>query len=261
MTGKVKVERRGNVLCIGLNRPEKLNAMDVELYLRLAEAYGVLNRDETLRCGLLYGVGKHFTAGLELDKWAQQFATGSLPPLPEGACDPFGLDPLRRVRKPVVVASHGLCYTLALELMLAADVRVAADNCRFGQIEVQRGLYAVGGATVRFVQNIGWGNSMRYLLTGDEFDAQEAYRMGLVQVVCPADEQFDRALEIAERIARQAPLGVQASLQSARLALAQGEQAAMDRLIPDLLPLLRSRDFAEGVQSFVERRPASFSGQ
>ncbi|MFC5695481.1 crotonase/enoyl-CoA hydratase family protein [Pseudomonas sp. GCM10022186] len=217
MTTKVRVERRGGVLCIGLNRPEKLNAMDIELYVQLAEAYGVLNTDEALRCGLLYGEGKHFTVGLELDAWAKQFSTCGLPQLPEGACDPFGLDPLRRVSKPVVVASHGVCYTLALELMLAADIRVSADNCRFGQIEVQRGLYAVGRATVRFAQNIGWGNTMRYVMTGDEFDAHEAYRMGLVQVVCPAGEQFDRALDIAERISQQAPLGVQASLRSSRI--------------------------------------------
>lgn len=145
--------------------------------------------------------------------------------------------------------------------MLAADVRVAAENCRFGQIEVKRGLYAVGGATVRFVQNIGWGNTMRYLLTGDEFDAHEAYRMGLVQAVCPLGQQFERALEIAERIALQAPLGVQATLANSRLALSQGEQAAFDRLLPDMGPLLASEDFSEGVQSFLERRTAVFRGR
>ncbi|MFP6850954.1 MAG: crotonase/enoyl-CoA hydratase family protein [Pseudomonas sp.] len=261
MVDKIKVERRGNVLCIGFNRPEKMNAMDIDLYVELAVAYGVLDADPTLRCGLLYGEGKHFTAGLELEQWAVQFAKGSFPALPEGACDPFGLDPSRRVRKPVVVATQGVCYTLALELMLAADVRVAADNCRFGQIEVQRGLYAVGGATVRFVQNIGWGNTMRYLLTGDEFDANEAYRMGLVQAICPVGQQFEEALKIAERISSQAPLGVSATLNSSRLSISQGEQVAMDRLIPDLLPLIKSNDFKEGVQSFLERRDASFTGQ
>lgn len=261
MVDKVKIERRGNVLCIGFNRPEKMNAMDIDLYVELAVAYGVLDADPTLRCGLLYGEGKHFTAGLELEQWAVQFAKGGFPALPEGACDPFGIDPTRRVRKPVVVATQGVCYTLALELMLAADVRVAADNCRFGQIEVQRGLYAVGGATVRFVQNIGWGNTMRYLLTGDEFDANEAYRMGLVQAICPVGQQFEEALKIAERISRQAPLGVSATLNSSRLSISQGEQVAMDRLIPDLLPLIKSDDFKEGVQSFLERRDASFTGQ
>ncbi len=205
MSQKLKVERKGHVLCIGLNRPEKYNAMDVELYLALAEAYGELQRDDELRCGLLYGEGQHFCAGLELDKWGPQFASGRFPDLPPGACDPFGLDPARRVAKPIVVAARGVCFTAALELMLAADVRVAAEDARFGQIEVKRGIYAVGGATIRFVQNIGWGNTMRYLLTGDEFDAREAHRMGLVQEVTAPGEEFAAALAIAERIARQAP--------------------------------------------------------
>ena len=260
MVDKVKVEKRGRVLCIGFNRPEKMNAMDIDLYIELAVAYGILNTDPTLRCGVLYGEGKNFTAGLELEQWAGQFAKGGFPELPAGACDPFGLNQSRRVSKPIVVAAHGICYTLALELMLAADIRVAADNCRFGQIEVQRGLYAVGGATVRFVQNIGWGNTMRYLLTGDEFDANEAHRMGLVQAVCPAGQQFEAAMQIAERIARQAPLGVAATLGSAPLAINQGEQVAMDQLIPDLLPILASGDFKEGVNSFLERRAANFTG-
>ncbi|MBV7480071.1 crotonase/enoyl-CoA hydratase family protein [Pseudomonas sp. PDM31] len=260
MVDKIKIERRGRVLCIGLNRPEKSNAMDIELYIELAVAYGVLDADPTLRCGVLYGEGKNFTAGLELEQWVGQFDKGCFPELPAGACDPFGLNQAHRVSKPIVVAAHGICYTLALELMLAADIRVAADNCRFGQIEVQRGLYAVGGATVRFVQNIGWGNTMRYLLTGDEFDANEAYRMGLVQAVCPAGQQFEEAMKIAERIAQQAPLGVAATLGSARLSISHGEQIAIDRLIPDLLPILGSDDFKEGVNSFLERRSASFTG-
>lgn len=261
MSQKLKVERKGHVLCIGLNRPEKYNAMDVELYLALADAYGELQRDDELRCGLLYGEGKHFCAGLELDKWGPQFASGRFPELPPGACDPFGLDPARRVAKPIVVAARGVCFTAALELMLAADVRVAAEDARFGQIEVKRGIYAVGGATIRFVQNIGWGNTMRYLLTGDEFDAREALRMGLVQEVTAPGEEFAAALAIAERIARQAPLGVRATLASARLALAEGEAEAARRLLPDLQPLMGSEDVKEGVASFLERREANFVGR
>ena len=260
MVDKVKVERRGHVLCIGFNRPEKMNAMDIDLYLELAVAYGVLDADPTLRCGLLYGEGKHFTAGLELEQWAVQFTKGGFPDLPPGTCDPFGLDQSRRVSKPIVVAAHGICYTLALELMLAADIRVAADNCRFGQIEVQRGLYPVGGATIRFAQNIGWGNTMRYLLTGDEFGSDDAYRMGLVQAVYPLGQQFDEAMKIAERIAQQAPLAVAATIKNARISINEGEQIAMDRLIPDLLPILKSDDFREGVGSFLERRAGRFTG-
>jgi len=146
-------------------------------------------------------------------------------------------------------------------LMLAADIRVAASDTRFAQIEVKRGIYPVGGATIRFVRDTGWGNAMRYLLTGDEFTAAEALRIGLVQEVVEPGQQLARAKTIAQTIASQAPLGVRATLTSARLAIAEGEQAAIDRLIPDLEPILHSEDVKEGLQSFIERRQANFQGR
>lgn len=258
---RISIEQRGHVLCIGFNRPEKYNAMDLEMYQALAGAYGRLHHDDELRCGLLFAHGEHFTAGLELEKWAPAFAAGGFPQIPADAIDPFGLNPDQRLAKPMVVATQGICFTVALELMLAADIRVAADNCRFGQIEVRRGIYPVGGATIRFIQNIGWGNAMRYLLTADEFGAEDAWRMGLVQEVTPVGEQFDRGLELAERISRQAPLGVQATLRNARVSIIEGERAAVDRLFPELEPIMQSEDAREGVQSFLERRDARFKGR
>jgi len=258
---KITVERRGHVLCIGLNRPDKMNAFDVGMYLGLAEALGELDRDGELRCGLLFAHGKHFTAGLDLPKWAPFFSGAKFPDLPAGACDPFGLAEGRQVGKPVVMAVQGICYTIGLELMLAMDVRVAATDTRFGQIEVKRGIYPVGGATVRLHREIGWGNAMRYLLTGDEIPAAEAMRLGLVQELAEPGRQVDRALEIAETIARQAPLGVQASLKSARRARAEGDRAAIDCLLTDLAPIMKSEDAAEGIRSFIERREARFKGR
>ena len=163
---KITVETKGHVLLMGLNRPDKMNAFDVEMYLELAAAFGELDRERELRCGLLFAHGKHFTAGLELPKWAPFFSEAKFPDLPAGACDPFGLDESRRVGKPMVMAAQGICYTIGLELMLAMDIRVASSDTRFGQIEVRRGIYPVGGATVRLHQEIGWGNAMRYLLDG-----------------------------------------------------------------------------------------------
>ena len=258
---KITVERRGHVLLMGLNRPDKMNAFDVEMYLGLAEALGELDRDGELRCGLLFAHGKHFTAGLDLPKWAPFFSGATFPDLPAGACDPFGLAEGRQVGKPVVMAVQGICYTIGLELMLAMDVRVAATDTRFGQIEVKRGIYPVGGATVRLHREIGWGNAMRYLLTGDEIPAAEALRLGLVQELAEPGRQVDRALEIAETIARQAPLGVQASLKSARRARAEGDRAAIDCLLTDLAPIMKSEDAAEGIRSFIERREARFKGR
>jgi enoyl-CoA hydratase len=260
-SGKITVEKKGHILLMGLNRPAKMNAFDVEMYLELAAAFGELDRDGELRCGLLFAHGSHFTAGLDLPKWAPFFSEATFPGLPAGACDPLGLDEEKRVGKPMIMAAQGICYTIGLELMLAMDIRVAASDTRFGQIEVRRGVYPIGGATVRLQQEIGWGNAMRYLLTADEIPAAEALRLGLVQEMTETGRQFDRALQIAETISRQAPLGIQATLASARRARTEGERAAIARLLPDLVPIMKSEDAAEGIRSFVERREGIFKGR
>ena len=259
--GKVTTERRGHLLLIGLDRVAKRNAFDVAMYRELALAYGALDRDQDLRCGVLFAHGDHFTAGIDLAQWAPLLSGGRFPSLPEGAIDPLGLDEGPRLRKPLILAVQGICFTIGIELLLATEVRVAAANTRFAQIEIKRGIYPVGGATVRLLQEVGWGNAMRYLLTGDEFSAAEARRIGLVQEVVEPGKQIERALEIAEAIAAQAPLGVQATLASARLTRSRGEAAAFARLLPDLTRLMSSDDAKEGLQSFVERRQAKFTGR
>jgi enoyl-CoA hydratase len=157
-----------------------------------------------------------------------------------------------------VIAVQGWCLTIGIELLLAADIRVGADNTRFAQIEVKRGIYPIGGATVRLVQELGWGNAMRWLLTGDEFSAHEAYRAGLIQEVVLAGTERERALDIAETIARQSPIGVQASLASARLARSEGERAAFARMLPDLQQVMAGDDAIEGLNAFLERREPHF---
>lgn len=260
-TGNVTTEKRGHVLLIGLDRAAKRNAFDLAMYEKLAQAYGLLERDDDLRCAVLFAHGDHFTGGLDLPAWAPYFQSGNMPDLPEGAVDPMGLNEDARVSKPVVMAVQGICLTIGIELLLATDIRVAAADARFAQIEIKRGIYPVSGATVRLIQEVGWGNAMRYLLTADEFSAEEAYRIGLVQVVVEPGRHVEAALQIAQTIAAQAPLGVYATLKSARLARAQGETAALARLLPDLQPLMQSQDVQEGFQSFIERRTAVFTGK
>lgn len=257
----VTVERRGHVLLMGFDQPAKRNAFGVDTYLQLAAAYGTLDADPELRCGVLFGHGENFTAGLDLPQWAPVLAEGKLIDLPPGSIEPFGLEEGKRLRKPLVVAAQGVSFTVAVELMLAADIRIAARDCRFGQLEVQRGFFPCGGATVRLMQEIGWGNAMRHILTGAEFDAETAWREGLVQELTEPGMQLERALAIAAHIAAQAPLGVQAALASARLARTRGDFAALAQLFPALLPVMRSEDMQEAVRAFVERRPAIFKGR
>lgn len=258
--GHISRERRGHVYLMGLDRVSKRNAFDLAMLRDLAVAYGELDRDDDLRCGVLFAHGDHFTGGIDLAQFAPELAKGRIAEYPEGGLDPLGLiGP--RPSKPIICAVQGICFTIGIELMLATDVRVASETTRFSQLEVKRGIFPTGGATVRFVREAGWGNAMRYLLTGDEFSAAEAVRMGLVQEVAPVGEYLNRAIALAETIAAQAPLGVQAVLASSRLALAEGDAAAFAQLFPAMLPIMQSDDAREGVQSFLERRAANFTGR
>jgi enoyl-CoA hydratase len=255
----VHVERQGALLLIGLNRPAKGNSFTLPMLEALAAAYAELDTDPDLRCGVLYGLGSHFTTGLDLAQVAHAVAERPFT-YPQDALDPLAVSGRARTT-PLVAVAHGWCITIGIELLLAADVRLAASDTRFKQMEVQRGIYPFGGATIRLPREAGWGNAMRWLLTGDEFDPAEALRLGLVQQVVESGRQLDRAVELAERIAAQAPLAVKAILVSARRAVLEGETAAARELHPELLPLLASDDAKEGVRSFVERRDARFIGR
>jgi enoyl-CoA hydratase/carnithine racemase len=259
--GPVVVERRGHVLMIGVNRPQKRNAWDLATIDAVGAAYQLLGSDPELRAGVVHGVGEHFSAGLDLAEVGPAVAARGPAALSGGYdFDPFGVW-APPVPKPVVVAVQGIAFTLSIELALAADIVVAASDVRFRQLEVGRGIMPFGGATFRAQSSLGWGNAMRFLLTGEEFGADEALRIGLVQAVVPPGELLAEALRIAELIAAQAPLGVQATLANARVARAAGPAAAVEHL-KDLLPgVMSSQDAAEGLRSFVERRPAQFQGR
>jgi enoyl-CoA hydratase len=257
--GRITYERRDALALVGIDRPKKLNGFTPEMYRALADAFDALERDADARVGVLFAYGGNFTAGLQLDLFAPMMRRGESM-IPANAIDPLGLrEPLRS--KPVVCAVQGICFTLGIELMLAQDIVIAADDCRFAQIEVKRGVIPTGGATMRFVERAGWGNAQRYLLTGDEFDAAQAYRLGFVQEVVPAGRQLERALEIAATIAEQAPLAVRASLASSRRYAERGPLGMKEDMDAVQRELALTEDAAEGVRSFVERRKGRFAGR
>jgi enoyl-CoA hydratase len=261
LSERVTVDRDGHVLMIGVNRPEKRNAFDLAAIDQLGAAYERLADDQELRVGVLYAHGAHFSAGLDLAEVGPAVAERGPAALSGGRrYDPFGVwgEP---VGKPVVMAVNGIAFTLSIELALASDIVVAADDVRFRQLEIARGILPFGGATFRAPAQLGWGNAMRYLLTAEEFGADEARRIGLVQEVVPAGRQVDRAAELARAVAAQAPLGVQATIANARVARAAAERAAVEHLRGVLAGILASDDAAEGVRSFVERRTARFTGR
>jgi enoyl-CoA hydratase len=260
--GTISIEVRGSLLLIGINRPAKYNGFTPRMFRELAEAYTRLDDDEALRVGVLHAFGKHFTAGLDLPTIAPLMQRGEKA-IPLGLVEPtdLGTPGYRRRRKPMVAAVKGITYTLGIELMLAADVVIAADDCRFSQLEVKRGIMATGGATLRMAERAGLGNAMLHLLTGDEFGAAEALRLNFVQKVVAAGEELGESLRVAEAIAAQAPLAVVATRLNVLEAIEQGPLTAMQDFIDVQQRLANSQDAAEGVRSFVEKRAAQFKGR
>lgn len=256
---RISFETRDHVAEIGLDRADKRNAFDLQMLRELSEAFTRFDEDDDLRCAILFAHGDHFTGGLDLAEVGPHVASsGSL--FPDDGVDPLGIHS-KRVGKPVVMAAQGWCLTIGVELALAADIRIAAAGVRFSQLEIKRGIFPFGGATMRMPALTGWGNAMMVLLTGDTFDAETALRMGLVQDVVPEAELMTRARALADRIAAQAPLAVQATLASARAALGQGPIDEAARLLHRARELMDTEDAAEGIRSFVERRDAVFVGR
>jgi 1,4-dihydroxy-2-naphthoyl-CoA synthase len=260
--GQIDCTVHGAVLQICINRPAKRNGFTPKMFRELGEAYTRLDDDPALRVGLLCSAGDHFTAGLDLPTIAPLMQRGEKA-VPLGLVDPLnlGMEGYRRRTKPMVVAVQGITYTLGIELMLAADIVVAADDCRFSQLEVQRGIMATGGATLRMAERAGMGNALLHLLTADVFDSAEALRLNFVQKVVPAAGLMAEAMRIAELISAQAPLAVVATRQNVLKAVEQGPLVAMHDFMAVQKTLSNSEDAAEGVCSFVEKRKARFTGR
>lgn len=245
---------------IQLNRADKMNAANRQLLAELAQAFTEADSNAEVRVVVVSAVGPHFTAGLDLGDVLGTANEQGIDLIPAGLIDPWGVK-TAPISKPVVMAVAGTCLTLGVELILATDVAVADSTARFGQMEVSRGILPFGGATTRFPARVGWGNAMQYLLTGDMFDTAQAHRIGLIQEITEPGAHVVRAMEIAARIAAQAPLAVQATLRNARLAARSGEGAALAGLPTELGNLLGTADFAAGVAAFSTREPPRFEGR
>jgi enoyl-CoA hydratase len=259
-TTKVTVERRGQVVLIGINRPYIHNRIDPEAYSGLAKAYYQYDHDPSLRAAVLFGHGDNFSRGIDVDAF-QAIAASDRPRTTEsGTTDP--LAKTTRLSKPLVVVVHGDTWNMGHELFLAADIRVAAADTRFGQDENTHGRFPGGGATIRFVHEAGWGNAMRYMLTGDHWSAEEALRMGVVQGLSPTPvAALEAGIKFAEKIAACGPLGIKTTLASAHLAIDASQADALSKLNAQYGALYRTEDFREGRKAEAEGRPPIYQGK
>ncbi|WP_067450830.1 enoyl-CoA hydratase-related protein [Actinomadura macra] len=257
--GTVHYERRGKLALIRLDRPGSSNAIDPPTLRALGEAYHRADNDDSVVTVVLHASGPDFSVGLDPQSFLPVLKDRTFSTDGPGIVNPFGTT--TRLSKPLVVAVQGQVGAMAHELMLAADIRIAAAGTLFGQGEAGRGTTPAGGGGIRMPLEVGWANAMRWILTGEHWTAEEALRLGLVQEVVAPGEQLPKAIEIAERIASHPPLALRETLRLGRRAWEGHAQHVYADLLPTLHRLLATEDFAERLSALHEGREPVYAGR
>lgn len=254
----VLLQRDGHIATITLNRPEKLNALNQEVRQTVMRMVDELQADDSVRVAILQGAGdRAFVAGADVTEFAARS--------PEAQRELYTkrrvYDALADFEKPIVCAIHGYCLGGGSELALACDVRVADRTARFSQAEIRLGLIPGAGGTQRLARLVGPGQAMRIALTGEMIDAEEAARIGLVEVLVDEGEHRARAREIAEQMARWSPVALRLAKASVRKAYEAPLSEGLAFEKEAFLQAFESADGREGVAAFVEKREPEFRGE
>jgi enoyl-CoA hydratase len=247
------------VATVTVNRPDKLNALNATVIGELGAAAESLAADPAVRGVILTGAGpKAFVAGADISELTGQG------PAQARARSLRGQAAFRRfeaMRKPVIAAVNGFCLGGGCELAMACHIRLASESARFGQPEVKLGLGPGYGGTVRLPRLVGRGRALELLLTGAMIDAQEAWRIGLVNRVVPAEQLLPEAEQLVRTILAQGPLAVAAVLEAVDAGLETGQAEALLLEAEHFGLLSASEDMREGTAAFLERRSPNFQGR
>jgi len=253
------LEKRADGIAVPpLNRPDKLNALNAEVRGLLKERFAELAEDETVKVVVIHGAGdKAFVAGADISEFAartpeEQRAVYSEPRIYEVVGD---------FPKPVIAAIHGFCIGGGSELALACDVRVADRTARLSQAEIRIGLIPGGGGTQRLAHLVGRGHAMLIACTGDFVEAEEAHRIGWIEVLVDEGQHLEKALEIAGRMARWSPVSLRLAKEAVNAAFEMPLRAGMAHEKELFLQAFASEDGREGVKAFMEKRKPDFKGR
>jgi enoyl-CoA hydratase len=249
MADEVLTEVRGRVLLVTLNRPDQMNAINTDLAQGLVAAMEQLDSDDGLSIGVLTGSGRGFCSGMDL----KAFAAGG---------PPRGFDTFLEngSNKPLIAAIEGFALAGGLEVALTCDLLVAASGAKLGIPEAGVGLFAAGGALLRLPRRLPYGVAMEMALTADPMTAEQAHEYGLVTRVADKGEAVNVALQLAERIARNAPLALAASKQLIRESAGVTEADFWTMQGPLMRSVFTSNDAKEGPRAFAEKRAPSWTG-
>ncbi len=253
----------GHVATLTLNRPDRLNAISMPMLERLSELLVQCDRDPQVRAIVLTGAGRGFCAGLDLKDLAAGKNIGSEGSLGSARFDLRSAPPivLHGVDKPTICALNGAAAGYGMDLALGCDVRIAASSAKLAASFAKRGVLPESGGTWLLPRLVGWSRACEIAFTGRTLDANECLALGLVSRVV-ADELVQKeAHALAEEIAANAPLAVQATKRMMRLGLEESFEANVHHVFLQLLPLFRTKDFGEGLRAYLERRAPKFEGR
>lgn len=256
------VERDGHVLTVTMNRPEAKNAFSPSMLVAAADAWKLLDEDPDLRVGILTGAGGDFCSGMDLKALANGFSEADAARMAEDP-DLHWKALLRHFRpsKPLIAAVEGYSVAGGTEILQATEIRVAGESAQFGIAEVRRGLFPLGGSTVRLQRQIGFTMAADLLLTGRLISAAEAKEIGLIGHVVADGQALTKAREIADQIAANGPLAVRAVLQSMRETAGMTEADGLARELEIGEPIIfATNDAKEGPRAFKEKRQPNFTG-
>ena len=253
------VEKRGHVLIVTLNRPEARNALSGPMLAGMKQAWDEVDADPDIRVAILTGAGGSFCAGADL-----KAMTTSHPGETARTRDLSVIESLlkgRRLTKPLIAAVEGPAIAGGTEILQATDIRVAGESAKFGVSEPRWGLFPLGGSAVRLVRQIPYTVAADLLLTGRHIRAAEAKELGLIGHVVPDGQALAKALELAELIAANGPVAVQAILRTIRETESMHENDAFRVEAKLGMAVFQSEDAKEGPRAFAEKRTPTFPGR
>ena len=254
----ITVEVRGGVALLTINRPDKLNALNSKVHSEGVAALDELRRDDNVRVVVITGSGERsFIAGADITEFAGKTPVNQRDLFHErtffNSIDVFP--------KPVIAMINGFCLGGGNELALACDLRIASENARFSQPEINLGIMPGGGGTQRLTRLIGEGRAMEIILTGDMIDAQTALKFGLVNQVHPLAELEAKTMELANKIAEKAPIALQLCKEAVKFASKSNLDEGLRREVDLFAICFSTEDKEEGVSAFLEKRKPSFKGR
>jgi enoyl-CoA hydratase/carnithine racemase len=263
VTDELRYEKEGPLATLTLNRPERLNAIIGPMLGALSEALLDADADPAVRVVIVTGAGKGFCSGLDLKEAAAGQGIGGGV---GGAVQRFDLrnappTVLHNLDKPTICALNGAAAGYGMDLALGCDIRIAADTAKLAPAFARRGVLPESGGTWLLPRLVGWAKAAEIAFTGRTLLAEECLALGLVNRVVPADLLAKEVRALAEEIAANAPLAVQATKRMMRMGQDETFEANVHHVFLQLLPLFRSKDFQEGVAAFVERRAPKFEGR